>query len=99
MQRVTHCLAGEYGVRQFVDIGSGTPAEPDLHQVAQDVGPRCRVVYVDHDPVVPEYADALPAGTSEGRTTYLQADIRYDDVLAAGQLRGTPTSTRPWRSP
>jgi hypothetical protein len=89
MQRVTRCLAGEYGVRQFVDIGSGIPTEPNLHQVAQGVDPRCRVVYVDHDPVVLEYADALLAGTSEGRTTYLQADVRYDDVLAAGQLRET----------
>ncbi len=95
MHRVTKCLAGEHGIRQFIDIGSGIPTEPNLHQVAQGVDPHCRVVYVDHDPVVLEYADALLAGTPEGRTTYVQADVRHDDVLETRNVRDTLDLDRP----
>lgn len=89
MQRAVRCLAEEHGVRQFVDIGAGIPTEPNLHQVAQSVAPECRVVYADHDPVVLEYADALLRGTPEGRTTYVQADVRDDDILGSQRLRET----------
>ncbi|WP_111604305.1 SAM-dependent methyltransferase [Streptomyces sp. Amel2xB2] len=89
MHRVVRCLAGEYGIRQFVDIGTGIPTEPNLHQVAQAVAPECRVVYADHDPVVLEYADALLRGTPEGCTTYVQADVRWDDILGAKRVRET----------
>ncbi|MBQ1161015.1 SAM-dependent methyltransferase, partial [Streptomyces sp. A73] len=56
MIRVTRTLAAEYGVRQFLDIGSGIPTEPNLHQVAQSVAPEARVVYTDNDPIVLQYA-------------------------------------------
>ena len=80
MRRATHALAREHGVRQFLDIGTGIPTEPNLHQVAQRVAPECRVVYVDNDPLVIEYADALLRGAPEGRTAYLEADVRRDHL-------------------
>ncbi len=52
MHRATRVLAREYGVRQWLDIGTGIPTEPNLHQVAQSVAPDARVVYADNDPLV-----------------------------------------------
>ncbi|WP_070018772.1 SAM-dependent methyltransferase [Streptomyces nanshensis] len=81
MHRATRTLAGEYGVRQFVDIGSGIPTSPNLHEVAQDEAPECRVVYVDNDPMVLDYTDVLVLSAPEGCAGSLQADVRYDAVL------------------
>ncbi|GGL35564.1 SAM-dependent methyltransferase [Nocardia jinanensis] len=63
------------GVTQFLDIGTGIPTEPNLHQVAQAAAPKARVAYVDNDPIVLAHARALLVGTSEGRTTYIDADL------------------------
>ena len=76
MHRATRWLAGEAGIRQFLDIGSGIPTEPNLHQVAQAVAPETRVVYVDNDPIVLHHAQELLNGTPEGRTAYVHADFR-----------------------
>ena len=76
MQRATRRLVGESGIRQFLDIGSGIPTEPNLHRIAQTVAPDARVVYVDNDPIVLAHAGALLRGTPEGVTEYLQADAR-----------------------
>jgi O-methyltransferase involved in polyketide biosynthesis len=76
MQRATRLLAGENGIRQFLDIGTGIPTEPNLHQIAQGVAPETRVVYVDNDPIVLAHAGALLRSTPEGVTEYLQADAR-----------------------
>jgi S-adenosyl methyltransferase len=51
MRRVTAYLA-ERGLRQFLDVGTGIPTQPNLHEVAQSVAPQARVVYVDNDPIV-----------------------------------------------
>ncbi|ARP73311.1 methyltransferase [Streptomyces pluripotens] len=75
MQRTTRMLA-EDGIRQFLDIGTGIPTEPNLHQIAQSVAPDARVVYVDNDPIVLAHAGALLRGTAEGVTEYAQADAR-----------------------
>lgn len=64
------------GVRQFLDIWTGIPTEPNLHQVAQRVVPEARGVYCDNDPIVPAHAGALLRGTSEGDVDYVQADAR-----------------------
>jgi hypothetical protein len=87
MHRATRTLASEYGIRQFVDIGTGIPTSPNLHQVAQEVAPDCRVVYADHDATVLEYAHVLMRSAPEGRTAYLNADFREDDILGSPQLR------------
>ncbi|MEU6141898.1 SAM-dependent methyltransferase [Streptomyces sp. NPDC047081] len=76
MRRATRLLAEESGVRQFLDIGTGIPTEPNLHQVAQGIVPGARVVYVDNDPIVLAHAGALLRGTPEGVTEYVQADAR-----------------------
>src|SRR5688500_10271467 len=55
MHRAIRHLASEHGIRQFLDIGTGIPTSPNLHQVAQEVAPDCHVVYADHDPLVLEY--------------------------------------------
>ncbi|MGW4322950.1 SAM-dependent methyltransferase [Streptomyces sp. NPDC004684] len=80
MHRATRHLAGR-GVRQFLDIGTGIPTEPNLHQVAQEVAPDARVVYCDNDPIVLAHAEALLRGTPEGVTEYLQADVRDPAVI------------------
>ncbi|MFE4664915.1 SAM-dependent methyltransferase [Streptomyces sp. NPDC056716] len=76
MQRATRLLARQEGISQFLDIGSGIPTEPNLHQLAQAVTPEARIVYVDNDPIVLAHAAALLRGTPEGRTDYVQADAR-----------------------
>ncbi len=83
MQRATRWLAGR-GVRQFLDIGTGIPTEPNLHQVAQAAVPDARVVYCDNDPIVLAHAAALLRGTDEGATHYLQADARDPDAILEG---------------
>jgi hypothetical protein len=75
MHRATRWLAIN-GVRQFLDIGTGIPTEPNLHQVAQRVAPEARVVYCDNDPIVLAHAEALLRSTPDGVTEYLQADVR-----------------------
>ncbi|MET8807061.1 SAM-dependent methyltransferase [Streptomyces sp. NPDC004546] len=68
--------AAEAGVRQFLDIGTGIPTEPNLHQVAQGVAPESRVVYADNDPIVLRHAEALLQSSAEGATDYIHADAR-----------------------
>jgi hypothetical protein len=74
--RVVRYLAAEAGIRQFLDIGSGLPATNNVHEVAQDAAPESRVVYVDNDPMVLTHARALLDSSPEGRTAYVQADLR-----------------------
>lgn len=74
--RVVRFLADEVGVRQFMDVGTGLPAENDTHEVAQLVAPECRIVYVDHDPILLGHARTLLVGTSEGSAQFLEADMR-----------------------
>ena len=74
--RVVRYLAREAGIRQFLDIGSGLPATNNVHEVAQVAAPSSRVVYVDNDPLVLTHARALLDSSPEGRTAYVQADLR-----------------------
>ncbi|MEW9548211.1 SAM-dependent methyltransferase [Nonomuraea sp. NPDC050783] len=64
------------GVRQFLDLGTGIPSQGNTHEVAQEEAPESRVVYVDNDPIVMTHARALLTSTEEGRTAYLEADVR-----------------------
>ncbi|MFD4032462.1 SAM-dependent methyltransferase [Streptomyces sp. NPDC058637] len=80
MHRATRWLAGQ-GIRQFLDIGTGIPTEPNLHQVAQRAEPTARVVYCDNDPIVLAHAEALLSGTPEGAIDYVQADARDVDAI------------------
>ncbi|MCX4766215.1 SAM-dependent methyltransferase [Streptomyces sp. NBC_01275] len=80
MQRAVR-VAAEAGTRQFLDIGTGIPTEPNLHQVAQGVAAEAKVVYADNDPIVLRHAQALLHSTPEGSTQYVHADVRDVDAL------------------
>ncbi|MFC4950854.1 SAM-dependent methyltransferase [Pseudonocardia sp. GCM10023141] len=96
MRRAARFLAAECGVTQYLDIGTGIPTAPNLHQIAQGVAPESRVVYVDHDPIVLAHARALMVGTPQGATTYIQADLRDPrGILDAPELRATLDLERP----
>ncbi|WKX68851.1 SAM-dependent methyltransferase [Streptomyces sp. XD-27] len=96
MHRATRWLAREAGIRQFLDIGTGIPTEPNLHQVAQSVAPDSRIVYTDHDPIVLTHAQALLHSTPEGRTAYVQADVREPErILSAPELHETLDLSQP----
>jgi len=73
--RVVRFLAGEAGVRQFLDVGTGLPTADNTHQVAQRVAPQSRIVYVDNDPLVLTHARALLTSSPEGTTSYVDADM------------------------
>jgi hypothetical protein len=72
--RVVRFLAGEAGIRQFLDIGSGIPTENNVHQVAQDTASGSRVVYVDSDDVAVAHSRLLLADNPDA--TIIQADAR-----------------------
>ena len=73
--RVVRFLAGEAGVRQFLDVGTGLPTADNTHEVAQRVAPESRIVYVDNDPLVLAHARALLTSSPEGSTYYVDADM------------------------
>jgi len=82
--RAVRYLAGEAGIRQFLDIGTGLPTADNTHEVAQQVAPACRIVYVDNDPIVLTHARALLASTPEGATAYVDADVRDTGTVLEG---------------
>jgi hypothetical protein len=85
--RVVRYLAGEAGIRQFLDIGTGLPTADNTHQVAQSVAPESRIVYVDNDPLVLAHARALLTSTPEGATDYIHADMHDPATIVAGAAR------------
>jgi SAM-dependent methyltransferase len=89
--RAVRYLTREAGVRQFLDIGTGIPSAGNVHDVAQEVAPESRVLYVDNDPIVLAHARALMSGTPQGSVAFIQADLRepqaiLDDPAVAGTL-------------
>ena len=85
--RVVRYLAGEAGVRQFLDIGTGLPTAENTHEVAQAVAPESRIVYVDNDPLVLVHARALLTSGSAGVTAYIEADVRDPDTILEAAAR------------
>jgi hypothetical protein len=84
LRRAVQYLAGEAGIRQFLDIGTGIPSANNTHEVAQSAAPDSRIVYVDNDPVVLAHARALLTSSPEGATDYIDADLRNADQILAG---------------
>ncbi|WP_067463691.1 SAM-dependent methyltransferase [Actinomadura macra] len=80
MHRMARYLTS-LGIRQFIDVGTGIPSSPNLHEVVQRTAPDARVIYVDNDPIVLAHARALLTSTPEGRTAYIQADMRSPESL------------------
>ena len=93
--RVVRFLAGEAGMRQFLDIGTGLPTMQNTHDVAQQIAPESRIVYVDNDPLVLTHARALLVNTTpEGVTTYVDADLHDPDLIVSA-ARNVLNFTRP----
>jgi S-adenosyl methyltransferase len=87
--RAVRYLAGEAGIRQFLDIGTGLPTADNTHEVAQQTAPDSRIVYVDNDPIVLAHARALLTSTPQGATAYVDSDLHDSAGLlrsAAGTL-------------
>ena len=83
LARAVRYLAAEAGVRQFLDIGPGIPTAGNTHEVAQEVAPESRVLYVDHDPIVLAHGRALMTSASQGQTEFLMADLREPEAILA----------------
>jgi S-adenosyl methyltransferase len=81
--RTVRFLAGDRGIRQFLDIGTGIPTSSNTHEVAQGMAPESRIVYVDNDPMVLAHARALLASSPQGRCAYADADIRGPEKILA----------------
>jgi hypothetical protein len=95
MARAARYLA-ERGIQQFLDIGTGLPTTPNLHDVVQDVHPAARIVYVDNDPLVLVHARALLTSTREGSTAYLDGDLRNPRaILDSDEVTGNLDLSRP----
>jgi len=96
MARVAHYLAAERGIKQFLDIGTGLPTSPNLHEVVQKADPTTKIVYVDNDPIVLVHARALLTSSPEGATAYLDADLRdFEKILTSPEVRENIDPTRP----
>jgi hypothetical protein len=94
--RAVRYLAGEAGISQFLDIGTGIPTSPNVHEVAQAAEPQARIVYVDNDPIVLTQARALLTTGPQGRTAYIDADLRdIDAILGSPDLRRTLDLSQP----
>jgi hypothetical protein len=87
LARTVRFLAGEAGIRQFLDIGTGIPTANNTHQVAQRVAPDSRIVYVDNDPIVLSHARALLKSSPQGVCAYLDADLRDPEAILATAAR------------
>ncbi|MHA6759278.1 SAM-dependent methyltransferase [Streptacidiphilus sp. PAMC 29251] len=95
LQRAVRHVAG-LGIDQFLDIGTGIPTAGNTHQVAQQVNPDARVVYVDNDPIVLAHARALMSGKGHGATKVLQADLReVEAILDSEEVKALIDFTRP----
>ena len=88
--RAVRYLTRDAGIRQYLDIGTGIPSAGNVHDVAQEVAPESRVLYVDNDPIVLAHARALMAGTAEGPVAFIQADLREPEtILSDPAVAGT----------
>jgi S-adenosyl methyltransferase len=93
LRRAVRHLAGEAGMRQFIDLGSGLPTQGNVHEIAQAVTPDARVVYVDNDAMVVTHSRALLAGDN---TVAIEADLRQpDSVLRHPEVRELIDFTQP----
>jgi hypothetical protein len=95
MHRAVRYLA-EAGIRQFLDIGTGIPTTPNLHEIAQEVAPDSRVVYTDNDPIVLIHSKALHSSHASGRTAYIDGDLcEPDGIIGHPNLLATLDLSEP----
>jgi len=86
VHRVARDLVEQEGIGQFLDVGTGIPTRPNLHEIAQRIAPETRVVYVDNDPIVLVHARALMMSSRQGRSEYIAADIRRPKSILSDQV-------------
>ena len=79
LRRAVQHLVGEAGIRQILDIGSGLPTAGNVHEVAEEVSPGTKVVYVDNDPIVLAHARALMANNKT--TIAIGGDVRQPAAI------------------
>ena len=79
LRRAVRFLAGQAGIRQFIDIGTGLPTQGNVHDIARAIAPDARVAYVDYDPVVVSHAQALLATTPT--VAVINGDLRNPDKI------------------
>jgi hypothetical protein len=94
LRRAVAWLSSEVGIGQFLDIGTGLPTKPNVHEIAQTAIPSARIVYVDNDPLVLSHARALLASGPQGKTAYIDADLRAPEQIL-DQAARTLDFTRP----
>jgi len=94
LARAVRYLAGDAGIRQFLDVGTGLPTVDNTHELAQRIAPQARIVYVDNDPLVLAHARALLTSTPEGVTAYLDGDM-HDPASIIDAAGETLDSTKP----
>ncbi|ROO84680.1 O-methyltransferase involved in polyketide biosynthesis [Actinocorallia herbida] len=96
LHRAVRHLTEEAGIRQFLDIGAGLPSAGNVHEIAQEIAPESRVVYVDNDPIVLVHARALLNSSPEGRTAYLEADLNDPEhILGLAGVHETIDLSKP----
>ena len=96
LRRAAAVLAEHAGIQQFLDIGTGIPTSPNVHEIVQAIRPASRVVYVDNDPIVLAHARALLTSSPEGATAYIDADLRDPGrILTDPRLLDTLDFSRP----
>nr|WP_308129601.1 SAM-dependent methyltransferase [Actinoplanes polyasparticus] len=96
MRRAVTHMAGDAGIRQFLDVGAGLPSSPNLHEVAQNIAADSRVVYVDNDPIVAVHGRALMTSTPQGCCPFAEADLRQPrTILDHPSLTSTIDLTQP----
>jgi hypothetical protein len=83
LARAVRYLVVEAGVRQFLDVGTGLPTADNTHEVAQRLAPESRIVYVDNDPLVLAHARILLTSSTEGDTSYIDADLHDPEHILA----------------
>jgi hypothetical protein len=93
--RTVRFLAGEAGIRQFLDIGTGLPFRDPVHEVAQGAAPGCQIVYADNDPLVVRFGQALLTSAPPGRSDTVSADLNDPAALLAAAERAGLDFTRP----
>ncbi len=96
LRRAVTFLSTEMGVRQYLDIGAGLPTAGNVHEIAQDIAPESRIVYVDNDPIVLLHGRELLDSSPEGATAYVDADLREPrQILDAPELHEVLDLSKP----
>jgi S-adenosyl methyltransferase len=96
LRRAVRYLAREAGITQFLDVGTGIPTSPNVHEIAHDAASQARVVYVDNDPIVLAHARALLTSGPAAKTAYIDADLRDPGkILSSPELRETLDLSQP----